>query len=251
MRAQASKALRCDRADTVSRPIWLSSLYRQCAGAWKKHLARNAGFGWIGKHTNLIDRNTGSYFLHRRDFFGSSSCPWMSRATAHCGSCNACIPRVSRRARSLRPYRLDARRCISYLTIELAGAIPPNNSAAPSAIASTVAMTASWFALGTNLPGLPQRRIFAVRHGLDHSQLVTDLFAWSEADFLGENRRQRNPPHRSTSVGCATWRWRWVTRPRRAPDLSSALTERLPSTPHRWCVNTSSGRSISTWLATP
>ena len=145
----------------------------------EKALARNAGLGWIGKHTNLIARDAGSYF-----FLGEvlTTLPLAvdAPASAHCGSCSACIPACPTQA-IVAPHELDARRCISYLTIELKGAIPEEFRVA---IGNRIygcddcQLVCPWnkFARAASHPD------FKLRHGLDAPRL-SELFAWSREQF--------------------------------------------------------------------
>ncbi len=155
-------------------------VFSDSAPVLEKPLARSAGLGWIGKHTNLIDRKSGSYFF-LGEIYVDLALPPDPPASAHCGTCAACLPACPTRA-IVAPYRLDARRCISYLTIELRGAIPMEFRAA---IGNRVygcddcQLVCPWnkFAQASN------ENDFAVRNGLDDSTLVS-LFAWNEAHFL-------------------------------------------------------------------
>jgi epoxyqueuosine reductase len=169
----------CERAEGLVGPLG-HRVFTDSAPVLEKALARNAGLGWIGKHTNLIERNSGSYFF-LGEIFLDLALPIDAPATAHCGTCTACIPACPTAA-IVGPYRLDARRCISYLTIELEGAIPLEFR---RAIGNRIygcddcQIACPWnkFAKPTG------EKDFAVRHGLDHAAL-TALFGWSEAEFL-------------------------------------------------------------------
>ena len=155
-------------------------VFTDSAPVLEKALARNAGLGWIGKHTNLIDKDTGSYFF-LGEIYVDLDLPADEPATAHCGSCSACIPACPTGA-IVAPYRLDARRCISYLTIELKGSIPEEFR---RAIGNRVyGCDDCQLACPWNKFARPSAEDdFAPRHGLDQSAL-TELFAWSEAQFL-------------------------------------------------------------------
>ncbi len=155
-------------------------VYTDSAPVLEKALARNAGLGWIGKHTNLIAREAGSFFF-LGEIFTDLDLPMDQPATAHCGSCSACMPACPTGA-IVAPWRLDARRCISYLTIELRGSIPIEfRQAMGNRIygCDDCQLVCPWnrYAAEAAHPD------FKVRHGLDAAHL-TELFAWSEAQFL-------------------------------------------------------------------
>ena len=173
--------------------------YRVCvdsAPVLEKALARNAGLGWIGKHTNLLARDAGSYFF-LGEILTDLPLPLDAPASAHCGSCEACIPACPTQA-IVAPYRLDARRCISYLTIEHKGAIPEElRPGLGNRIygCDDCQLVCPWnkFARMASHPD------FKVRNGLD-SPALTDLFAWTERQF--EERMQGSAIYR---IGYAQW----------------------------------------------
>ena len=173
----------CDRIAAAVGPFGHRA-FADSAPVLEKPLARNAGLGWIGKHTNLIDRDAGSYFF-LGEIYVDLDLPPDAPATAHCGSCSACLPACPTGA-IVAPYRLDARRCISYLTIELKGSIPLQFR---RAIGNRIygcddcQLVCPW-----NKFARPTREAdFGVRHGLDHADLAR-LFSWSEEEFLRNTR---------------------------------------------------------------
>ncbi|MEO6066062.1 MAG: tRNA epoxyqueuosine(34) reductase QueG [Lysobacterales bacterium] len=146
----------------------------------EKPLARNAGLGWIGKHTNLINTRAGSWFF-LGELYVDLPLPLDAPATDHCGTCRRCID-ICPTGAIVAPYRLDARLCISYLTIELEGSIP--ESLRPLVGNRIYGCDDCQLVCPWNKFAQPTREgDFAVRHGLDSAGLA-NLFAWDESTFL-------------------------------------------------------------------
>lgn len=146
----------------------------------EKALARNAGLGWIGKHTNLLNRRAGSWFF-LGEIYTDLPLPADEAPSNHCGSCTACIDVCPTRA-IVGPYRLDARRCISYLTIEHHGSIPEElRPQLGNRIygCDDCQLVCPW----NRYASLSAEPDFRSRHGLDGTSLVA-LFAWTEQEFL-------------------------------------------------------------------
>lgn len=146
----------------------------------ERALARDAGLGWIGKHTCLIDKDGGSWFF-LGEIYIDLPLPIDPPATAHCGTCVRCIDVCPTQA-IVAPHRLDARRCISYLTIEHEGSI---DEALRPGIGNRIfgcddcQLVCPWnkFAKRTDEPD------FRARNNLDQASLA-ELFAWTEDEFL-------------------------------------------------------------------
>lgn len=146
----------------------------------EKALARNAGLGWIGKHSNLINPKAGSWFFLGELYTDLPLPPDASFDKEHCGSCTACLD-VCPTGAIVAPYQVDARRCISYLTIELRGSIPPEYR---RLIGNRIfgcddcQLVCPW----NRFARYSREKDFSVRHGLDNRDLIT-LLNWSEEEF--------------------------------------------------------------------
>jgi len=145
----------------------------------EKPLAQKAGLGWIGKHTNLINKEAGSWFM-LGEIYTDLPLPGDVAARDHCGSCQSCID-VCPTDAIVAPYVLDARRCISYLTIELKGTVPVEFR---SAIGNRIfgCDDCQLFCPWNKFAKHSSEVDFAPRHGLATADLVK-LFAWDEAEW--------------------------------------------------------------------
>ena len=146
----------------------------------EKAIAQKAGLGWIGKHSNLINRKAGSWFF-LGEIYTDLALAIDKPATAHCGECNACLTICPTQA-IVAPYQVDARRCVSYLTIELHGAIPVELR---PLIGNRIygcddcQLICPW----NRFANLSKEPDFHPRQRLNTQQLL-DVFAWSESEFL-------------------------------------------------------------------
>jgi epoxyqueuosine reductase len=185
----------CDRIEEET-GAFAHRAYSDSAPVMEVELAVRAGIGWRGKHTLLLSRDAGSWF-----FLGEVLCglplPVDSEEKNHCGTCEKCIDVCPTQA--IRgPYKLDARRCISYLTIEHKSAIPEELR---PLIGNRVygcddcQLVCPW----NRFARLTEEKDFQVKNGLDRATLV-ELFMWTEAEF-GE-RLQGSPIRR---IGYERW----------------------------------------------
>lgn len=202
----------------------------------EKALAAKAGLGWVGKHTLLLDQQAGSWFF-LGEIFTDLPLPLDGPVASHCGSCSACI-NICPTGAIVAPYQLDARKCISYLTIELHGPIPedlrrPMGNRVFGC--DDCQLVCPW----NRFAHVTQEGDFLPRHGLDNHSLLT-LFLWDEATWLrntegsalrriGFGRWQRNL---AVGLGNAPW----------SETIVAALQARLPDAPEmvqehiRWAL---------------
>jgi epoxyqueuosine reductase len=161
----------------------------------EKAIAEKAGLGWRGKHSNILTRN-GSFFFLGEIYTDLPLVPTQP-VKPHCGSCTACID-ICPTAAIVAPYEVDARRCISYLTIELHGSIPLElRPLLGNRIygCDDCQLVCPW----NRFAQLSRETDFLPRHGLDAVQLI-DLFSWDEETFL---RNTEGSPLRR--LGHARW----------------------------------------------
>ncbi len=146
----------------------------------EKALAQKAGLGWIGKHSNLLSRESGSWFF-LGEIYTNLPLPTDQPLENHCGDCVRCIELCPTRA-IVGPYQVDARRCISYLTIESRDAIPVElRPLMGNRIfgCDDCQVACPW----NRFTKFSQEADFVPREGLDSNELL-QLFSWSEEEFL-------------------------------------------------------------------
>ena len=162
----------------------------------EKALAEKAGLGWIGKHSNLINKQAGSWFF-LGEIFTDLPLPIDTPATDHCGACTKCID-ICPTGAIVAPYTVDARRCVSYLTIELHGSIPEElRPLMGNRIygCDDCQLVCPW----NRFARLTQEQDFSPRHGLDTPELI-ELFLWGEKQFL-----QRTEGSAIRRIGHQSW----------------------------------------------
>ena len=168
-------------ADKITQAIgpFAYRAFSDSAPVLEKPLAEQAALGWIGKHTLLLNRSAGSWFF-LGELYTNLALPPSTPTTNHCGSCERCIDICPTQA-IVAPYKLDARRCIAYLTIELKGSIPVElRPLMGNRIfgCDDCQLVCPW----NRYAGYSTEEKFRTRHNLDSADLI-ELFSWSEQMF--------------------------------------------------------------------
>ena len=187
----------------------------------ERALAEKSGLGWIGKNTMLINKQAGSWFF-LGELFTDLPLPVDESASDHCGSCSACLDVCPTNA-FIAPNKMDATRCISYLTIELRSSIPIEfRKAMGNRVfgCDDCQLVCPWnkFTQTSTEPD------YSPRHNLDSSALL-DLFSWSESEFL--SRTEGSPIRR---IGFECWQRNLAValgNAETSPELLDALTGKL------------------------
>lgn len=183
-----------DRINAATGPFGYRA-FVDSAPVLERALAEKAGMGWIGKNTMLLNREAGSWFF-LAELLTDLPLVVDQPTTAHCGTCTACLD-ICPTGAFVAPHVLDARRCISYLTIELRGAIPEElRPLMGNRIfgCDDCQLVCPW----NKFTKVTTEQDFSPRHGLDDIQL-TRLFAWTEEEFL---RNTEGSPIRRIGYEC-------------------------------------------------
>lgn len=185
-------------------------------------IAQKAGLGWRGKHTLLLSRDEGSFFF-LGEIFTDWPLPTTPSTTAHCGSCTRCIEVCPTQA-IIAPYKLDARRCIAYLTIELKGAIPIEFR---SMIGNRIygCDDCQLFCPWNKYAKTSKEIRFQSQAALESASLL-ELWAWTASDF--QTRLKGSAIHR---IGYERWRRNIAVGLGNAPasvDVIRVLVEAYP-----------------------
>lgn len=157
--------------------------FTDSAPIFERHLAKKAGIGWVGKNTMIMNNEAGSWFF-LGELFTNLPLPIDEPfATSHCGSCTACIDVCPTKA-IVAPYQIDARKCISYLTIEYKGSIDP---ALRPLMGNRIygCDDCQLFCPWNKFAKLTNEKDFEPRHNLKEADLI-ELFAWDEKTFLAK-----------------------------------------------------------------
>lgn len=189
-------------------------VFTDSAPVLEKPIAVKAGLGWMGKHTNILSRDAGSWFF-LGEIYTDLPLEETGSVSAHCGQCSACIEVCPTQA-IVAPYVLDARRCISYLTIEYHGSIPLElRPLMGNRIygCDDCQLICPWNRFAQTSPEAD----FAVRNGLDSARL-SELFQWSEAEFM---RKLEGSPIRR--IGYERWQRNIAVALGNAPPIRSTL----------------------------
>jgi epoxyqueuosine reductase len=212
-------------------------VFTDSAPVMEKAIGEKAGIGWIGKHSNLIHEKQGSWFF-LGEIYTDLPLPIDTPANNHCGRCTSCIDICPTNA-IIAPYQVDARRCISYLTIELRGSIPEElRPFLGNRIygCDDCQLICPW----NRFASTTKEKDFLPRHNLDSADLI-DLFAWSESEFL--SRMEGSPIRR---IGYECWLRNIAVALGNAPAsdaILEALNRRLeqatemPKEHIQWAIN--------------